>query len=106
MAMLAQTLEGVAPRSDPQSWPLERKVALVLEGLRGFRPIAVLCREAGIPTSRYYQWRDRFLQAGRNGLAQSETERRKLEERIHQLEAENATLRTEKDIFMSIAIED
>ncbi len=94
------------PRTDPQSWPLERKVALVLEGLRGFRPVTVLCREAGVPTSRYYQWRERFLEAGRDGLAQSEVDRRKLEERVRALEVENATLRTEKEIFQSVCIDD
>ncbi len=106
MSSMAMTHGGARSDSDPQSWPLERKVALVLEGLRGFRPVAVLCREAGISTSRYYQWRERFLQAGRKGLAQTQVEPEKLEERIHELEAENATLRTEKEILLSAAIED
>src|SRR5512146_3164894 len=86
-------------RDDPQSWPMDRKVALVLEGLRGHGPIRQLCREMGIPTSRYYQWRSRFIQAGRSGLDQPEAERRKLEERVQTLEAENATLRVEKELF-------
>ncbi len=106
MPILSHTMEATLPKTDPQSWPLDRKVALVLEGLRGFRPITVICREAGIPTSRYYEWRERFLQAGRTGLAQSESERRKLEQRIQQLEAENATLKTEKAIFQAACIED
>ncbi len=93
-------------RTDPHQWPLERKLALVLEGLRGHRPVTEICREVGISTSRYYQWRDQFLQAGREGLAQSEPDRRKLEERVHQLEAENAVLRTEKELFQSVCLED
>ncbi len=86
--MLANGLETGARGKDAQAWPLDRKVALVLEGLRGFRPITEICREVGIPTARYYQWRDLFLRAGASGLAQSESERRKLEKRVQQLEAD------------------
>ncbi len=88
------------------AWPVERQVALVLEGLRGHRPITEICREVGIPTSRYYHWRDRFLQAGRKGLASAEIEPRRLEERIRKLEAENASLRVEKEILQSVCLED
>ncbi len=91
---------------DPRLWPVERQVALVLEGLRGHRPVPELCREVGIPTSRYYHWRDRFLQAGRQGLAQSEAERQQLQDRVQELEAENAALRMEKEIFQGICLED
>ncbi len=106
MARYLRPEETAVSVSDPCAWTLERKVALVLEGMRGFRPVAVMCREAGIPTSRFYQWRDRFLEEGREGLARSEVERGGLEERIHQLEAENTRLRVEKEILLSAAIED
>ncbi len=96
---------GMRPRHfDPTLWPTERRVSVVLEGLRGHRPVTEICREVGISTSRYYQWRDRFLQAGRKGLAQPEPE--VLEERLRQLESENAHLRVEKRILQEAAIED
>ncbi len=106
MSALANGLETRGRGADAQAWPLDRKVALVLEGLRGHRPVTEICREVGIPTSRYYQWRDLFLRAGASGLAQPESERRKLEQRVQQLEAENKTLKVEKEIFQSVAIED
>ncbi len=93
-------------RYDPRLWPVERQVTVVLEGLRGHRPITELCRSVGISTSRYYEWRDRFLKAGKAGLDQAEVERRDLGERLRQLEEETAHLRVEKEIFQSAAIED
>lgn len=39
----------------------EFKLEVVLEGLRGEKPIAQLCREKQITDSLYYKWRDQFL---------------------------------------------
>jgi transposase len=39
----------------------EFKLEVVLEGLRGEKPIAQLCREKEITDSLYYKWRDQFL---------------------------------------------
>ncbi len=93
-------------KSAVQSDPLDRKVQIVLEGLRGDRPIREICREAGISVAAYYSWRDRFINAGRDGLAHPESERQALEERLRQLEAENAILRVEKDIFQDVCLAD
>ncbi len=93
-------------RARREPWPVERKVDLILEGLRSQQPIAELCRQKGISTSCYYQWRDRFIQAGRDGLAEFEAEQLELEKRIQRLEAENATLKREKDIIQSAYLED
>jgi transposase-like protein len=88
-----------------QPWPVDRKLELVLEGLRGHRPITELCREAGISTARYYQWRQQFLAAGRAGLG-AEAQHNNLEERIQQLEAENASLQTRVRIFQDVCLAD
>ncbi len=106
MSILLESTAVTKDRSRRQPWPLERKVSLVLEGLRGQQPVTELCRQRGISTSCYYQWRDRFLQAGRDGLAEIETEQHELEERIQKLEAENAALRLEKEILQSACLED
>ncbi len=103
--MLAQSQGTVGYAADSQ-WPVERITALVLEGLRGQRPITEICREVGIPTSRYYKWRDRFLKGGRNGLVEPEPQRVNLEQRIQELENENRHLKVEKEIFQSISVED
>ena len=38
------------------------KLETVLEGLRGEKSIAQLCRERDITDSLYYKWRDEFMQ--------------------------------------------
>jgi transposase len=51
-----------------RKWSAEEKVAIVLEGLKGTRSIADICREHMIGQSQYYKWRDRFLEGGRSAL--------------------------------------
>jgi len=87
-------------------WPVDRKINLVIEGLRGQRPVAQLCREAGVSTAHYYRWRQRFLDAARAGLADPGTEPSTLKERIQQLEAENASLRVQVRIFQDVCVAD
>jgi transposase-like protein len=52
-----------------RNWSAEQKTAIVLEGLRGESSVAELCRQHGISSAMYYQWRDRFLEAGKAGLS-------------------------------------
>jgi putative transposase len=87
-------------------WPVDRKVNLVIEGLRGQRPVTQLCREAGVSTAHYYRWRQQFLDAARAGLAEPETAPGILKERIQQLEAENASLRVRVRIFQDVCVAD
>jgi transposase len=87
-------------------WPVDRKVNLVIEGLRGQRPVTQLCREAGVSTAHYYRWRQQFLEAARAGLAEPETAPGILKERIQQLEAENASLRVRVRIFQDVCVAD
>jgi len=87
-------------------WPVDRKINLVIEGLRGRRPVAQICREAGVSTTHYYRWRQRFLDAARAGLADPEVTPDTLEERIQQLEAENASLRVQVRIFRDVCVAD
>ncbi len=53
MSASKSKLESTACPTDPQSWPVERRVALVLEGLRAHQPVTHLCRQVGIPTAAY-----------------------------------------------------
>jgi transposase-like protein len=89
-----------------QPWPVERKVELVLEGLRGRRPVAELCRESGISPARYYRWRNQFINAARTGLAHPEAECCMLKERVQQLKVENASLQTRLRIFQELSVAD
>ena len=47
----------------------EEKIRIVLEGLRGEKSIAELCRQEGIAQSLYYSWSKEFLEAGKQRLA-------------------------------------
>ena len=87
-------------------WPADRKIGLVLEGLRGQRTVAELCREAGISTTRYDQWRQEFLDTARTGIANTLTHHHALNERIRQLEAENTRLQAQVRIFRDLAVAD
>lgn len=52
-----------------RNWSAEQKTAIVLQGLKGESSIAEICRQHGISSAMYYQWRDRFLEAGKAGLS-------------------------------------
>jgi transposase len=43
-----------------RSYSAEFKLETVLEGIRGEKSIAQICRERGIKDSLYYKWRDQF----------------------------------------------
>jgi transposase-like protein len=45
-----------------RSFSAQFKLETVLEGLRGEKPIAQLCRERNIKDSLYYKWREQFEQ--------------------------------------------
>ncbi len=87
-------------------WPLDRKIALVLQGLLGRRSIKDLCHEAGVSPACYYQWRQQFIHAAQAGWAHPETQRHALEERVQQLEAENASLRQRLHVLQDICLAD
>jgi len=63
-------------------------MAIVLEGLRGQKSVAEICREHQISQALYYRWWDRFLEAGQRGLSNggSEDETKVLQARIEKLE--------------------
>lgn len=47
----------------------EKKLAVVLEGLKGNGSIAELSRRHGISDALYYRWRDQFVEGGRRALS-------------------------------------
>ena len=52
-----------------KKYSAEEKIRIVLEGLRGEKTIAELCRQEGITTNSYYKWSKEFLEAGKQRLA-------------------------------------
>ncbi len=70
----------------------EKKIQIVLEGLRGEVSITDICRREGIASVTYYKWSKDFLDAGKNGLT-LETKRNATVDEVKNLKAENSDLR-------------
>jgi len=51
-----------------RKWSTEEKMAIVLEGLKGVKSVADICREHKISQALYYRWRDKFLEGGKKAL--------------------------------------
>jgi transposase len=71
-----------------RSWTVQQKLAIVLAGLRGDRPVAEVCREHQISETLYYSWRDKLLEGGAERLSGKEerTEVAELRKRVRDLE--------------------
>ena len=106
MRTLTRGSQQKANRATRQSWPVERKMEFVLQGLLGRRPITELCREAGVSPACYYQWRQQFINAARAGLTYPVSGHHRLEERIRQIEAENATLQQRVRLLQDLCVAD
>jgi len=86
------------------TYSAEFKLDTVMEGIRGEKSIAQICRERGIKDNQYYNWRDIFLEqaAGifedRRNTAQKENQDRigELERLIGKLTIENEILKKAK----------
>ena len=85
---------------------VDRRLDVVLKGMREHRPVRELCREAGISKTSYYHWQHQVLDAARTGLAHPEAENQALKEHIRQLEAENASLQRHVRFFNELCVKD
>jgi hypothetical protein len=57
---------------DDLTWPVERKIGLVLEEWFDQQPVVELCRKAGVSVECYCRWRQQFIDAARLGMAHPE----------------------------------
>lgn len=78
-------------------WATEEKMAIVLEGLKGEKAIAEICREHQVSQPQFYKWRDKFLEGGKQALTnrngQSEDKRYKVEnDRLKKIIGEQAII--------------
>ena len=70
----------------------ERKIEIVLEGLRGQISVSELCRREGLSPANYYKWSKAFLEAGKNGLT-IDTKRSATSDEVKILKTENTDLK-------------
>lgn len=66
----------------------QRKLEIVLAGLRGDRSVKDVCREADISETLYYSWRDKLLEGGKATLAGKDERQaeKEMQKRIRELE--------------------
>ena len=87
-----------------RTYSAEFKLDTVMEGVRGEKSIAQICRERGIKDSLYYKWRDLFLERAteifesQRNTAQQEKDGQiaELERMIGKLAMENEILKKAK----------
>ena len=49
-------------------WKPEDKIRIVMESITTSASVSQLCRKYGVVPTTFYQWKERFLAAGRLGL--------------------------------------
>lgn len=92
-------------RNKRRTYTAEFKLDMVMEGLRGEKSIAQICRERGIKDTLYYKWRDMFVEraseifADQRGKGQQEKDKRiaELERMVGKLAMENEVLKKAKN---------
>jgi len=76
------------------------KLDTVMEGFRGEKSIAQICREREIKDVLYYKWRDTFVEDAASVFGgQGDNERQKLEVRIAELERMIGQMTIENEIL-------
>ena len=79
-------------RNTKRIFTSEQKVLIVMEGIRGERSIAELCRKYGISDSTYYKWNKEFIEAGKARL-DGDTVREVTSDEVKELRHENIRLK-------------
>ena len=79
-------------RATRKHYSAEKKIRIVLEGLRGEDSIAELCRREGLNSNVYYRWSKEFLEAGKKRLA-GDTNREATSSEVKDLRAESSALK-------------
>jgi transposase-like protein len=71
-----------------RTFTAEKKLEIVLAGLRAEVSVKELCRSHGIAETLYYSWREKLLAGGREALAGKEERQgeRELKRRVRDLE--------------------
>ena len=95
----------VVKRQLEDYWRAEEKVQLVLNGMTGKVPVTTLCKLNNVTPSLFYEWREKFLASGKEGLMANggKTQREsELEKKIRVLERCIGELTLEKELLKKI----
>jgi transposase-like protein len=90
-------------------WRAEEKVQLVLIGLSNQIPVTTLCKLNNVSTSLFYEWREKFIARGKEGLMNNggrSAREAELEKKIRVLERCIGQLTLEKELLKKITTEE
>jgi len=79
---------GLSEQRKYRTFTAQRKLEIVLAGLRGERSVREVCREHAISETLFYGWRDQLLEAGRERFAGKEERQgeKELRRKVRELE--------------------
>lgn len=86
-------------------WRADEKVELVLMGMTQRIPITTLCKLNNVSPSMFYEWREKFIQMGKEGLMGNggrSNRERELEGKIEVLERCIGELTLEKELLKKL----
>ena len=99
----------VIRKSVEDYWRTEEKVQLILTGMSSRIPVTTLCKLNNVSPSQFYEWREKFIARGKEGLmanggrSQREAE---LEKKIHVLERCIGELTLERELLKKISTDE
>jgi transposase-like protein len=99
----------VVRKAVDEYWRAEEKVQLVLVGLSNQIPVTTLCKLNNVSASIYYEWREKFLARGKEGLMTNggrSLREGELEKKIRVLERCIGQLTLEKELLKKITSEE
>jgi transposase-like protein len=86
-------------------WRSDEKVELILMGMTGKIPVTTLCKLNNVSPSLYYEWREKFIQMGKESLMGNggrSNRERDLEGKIEVLERCIGELTLEKELLKKL----
>jgi transposase-like protein len=99
----------VVRKAVDEYWRAEEKVQLVLVGMSNQIPITTLCKLNNVSPSIYYEWREKFIARGKEGLMTNggrSMREAELEKKIRVLERCIGHLTLEKELLKKITAEE
>jgi transposase-like protein len=86
-------------------WRAEEKVEIVMMGMTGRIPVTMLCKLNNVTPSQYYEWREKFMAQGKEGLMSNggrSSRERDLENKIEVLERCIGELTLERELLKKL----
>ena len=86
-------------------WRAEEKVEIVMMGMANRIPVTMLCKLNNVSPSQYYEWREKFIAQGKEGLMSNggrSNRERDLEGKIEVLERCIGELTLERELLKKL----